>query len=643
MDSGFPRSAAWIIKKAVNVVVAVLCGLGLLTSQYFVGRGPYPFLALPGFAVLALAAVLSLGCVGKRQAASTKWACVFFSAALALWIAVPLLERVDEWVPGLVVRQVLAAAVVYGLVVFCLTGSRERMVLLGILIAGALAQAALGFFQYLVPDAKPHLGWISALCPDHMAMHEFRARGFYFNANHLAWLLNIAGSFSLAIGVWGGARVWVRVGVLYAGAVFFGLGILTQSRGGLIGMGVAVAVFFSLGCRSLLAGAMGRRGRTAGMLFVSLAAVLGASWLAFSQSDLAQYRFFTAIDEGYRVNVWKTALRLWQTEPIVGAGVGTFTNASRQLRLQTDAVDDICAHNDWVQGLAETGLVGVGLGVCILILHFAAGWGAFGAEAGRRPATAGAASLRGPVQAGALASLSACAAHSFFDFNLQVSANMILLAFVLGLLATPGGGAEAKGFWMYAGKTGLISTAALGAALALMTWHSFHVERAWILADNALREGKPEVALELAREGFSKNPFHARLADSVGRAAFALANANDRVSPERSRFKNEAVEFFQKTTLLEPQDAWNFLNLAQAIDERGSNSVSQPLCYHAISRAQFYSAPYETLGLVFEISHRPAEAIRFYGLACSLPGATYSHERRAALMKISPEKKTSGQ
>ena len=50
-------SGLWI--RAVNYLTAILCGLALLVAQYFVGRGPYPFLPLPAYAVLCFSALLS--------------------------------------------------------------------------------------------------------------------------------------------------------------------------------------------------------------------------------------------------------------------------------------------------------------------------------------------------------------------------------------------------------------------------------------------------------------------------------------------------------------------------------------------------------------------------------------------------------
>ena len=618
--------------------MAVLCGLGLLIAQYFVGRGPYPFLALPSYAVLALAGMAGLGCVWKNGGVAPRWACVFFASALAVWTAVPLLERIDEWVPGLVVRQVLAALVVYGLLVFCITGSRERFVLIGILIAGAFVQAGLGFFQYLMPEVRPHLGWISVLCPDHMEMHAFRARGFYYNANHLAWLLNIAGAFALAIGVWGQTGVWWRVAMLYAAAVFFGLCILTQSRGGFVGMAAALAVVFALGCRALINGALGRRGRTMGVLGLALAAVLGTAWMAWSSSDLAQYRFLTAADEGYRVNVWKTALRLWQTEPLVGTGAGTFSLASRSLRFQADALDDIAAHNDWVQGLAELGMIGIGLALCVVVLHFAAGWGAFGGESRRRISTGGGGGLRLAMQVGAMVSLAACVGHSFFDFNMQVPANLLLLAAVLGILASPGRVGGERDKRIFFGRIGPLAVAGLGVLLALMVWRCHRAELAWILADKALRENKPARAEELAQGGLAENPVHARLADAGGRAWFNLAMQGGISDDERSRRLDESAVFFKKAADLDSGDAWNFLNLAHAVDIRQAGGGTAPLYFQAIQVAPFFAAPYEFYGLGLEKSGDFPEAIRLYGLATSLPGSTFSAERRKALMEMESHK-----
>ena len=430
-------SGLWI--REVNYLTAILCGLALLVAQYFVGRGPYPFLPLPAYAVLCLAGFSCVWQISRREFAVPRWACVSLAAALVAWTAIPLLGQTDLWLPAALLRLVLACWIIYGLVAFVITGTGERLVLLSLLLVGSFAQAAFGIFQYLFPDAHPHLGWISQLCPERMEGHAFRARGFYYNANHLAWLLNFAGAFALSIGVWGRVGLWPRVFLLYGAAMFFGAGILTQSRGGLIGAGTALAVFLVLSARGLVLGAWGSRGRMFGLVALALLVTLGAAWQAYESSDLAQYRILKAGEETYRTTVWKTAFRQWQSEPLFGTGLGSFTNFARQNRFRADALDDVFAHNDWVQALAEIGLIGAGLGFCVLLVHLSAGWRSVVVDLRQRIAAGGSpVSLKAGMQMGAMSSLAAFAVHSFFDFNMQVPANALLLRGRRALIASQG-------------------------------------------------------------------------------------------------------------------------------------------------------------------------------------------------------------
>jgi hypothetical protein len=92
--------------------------------------------------------------------------------------------------------------------------------------------------------------------------------------------------------------------------------------------------------------------------------------------------------------------------------------------------------------------------------------------------------------------------------------------------------------------------------------------------------------------------------------------------------------FFQKTVQLEPGDAWNFLNLASAMDSKSADGASSGFYIEAMRIAPFYAAPYESGGRGFETSGDRRNAIRFYGLALALPGATYSKERRDVLVEL---------
>lgn len=618
----------------MNYLTAIFCGLALLVAQYFVGRGSYPFLPLPAYALLCLAAFSSAWKLTRRDFAIPRWVCVFFAGALTFWIAIPLAGQSDLWLHAALLRLVLAAWIVYCLLVFVVTGSGERLALLSILLVGSFAQAALGIFQYLFPNAHPYLGWITDLCPERMEGHAFRARGFYWNANHLAWLLNFAGAFALSIGVWGRVGLWPRILLLYSSAMFFGTGILTQSRGGLLGTGAVLAVFVIISARGLLLGAWGSRGRIFGLVALALLVTLGAAWQAYESSDLAQYRILKAGGENYRTAVWETAFRQWQGEPLVGTGLGTFTNFARQYRLRSDALDDIFAHNDWLQAFAEIGVIGAGLGFCVLLLHLFSGWKSVVVDLRQRIAAGGSpASLKAAMQMGAMSSLAAFAVHSFFDFNMQVPANALLVCFSLAILASPGRRFSSERISVFASRLSVASALAAAIGLALSSWNCLNAEHAWIRADAALALGNSEMALEFAESGIQSNPKHSALAATGGRVSLALGKYTGFPELERHRLLQRSVELSSIAKQGEPKNAWHLMNLAHAYDNLGSFALAAPLHRAAIAQSPYYATPYEFYALHLELSGEIDEAIGFYNLALHLPSSTFSAGRREALLR----------
>ena len=624
-------SGLWMC--AVNYLTAIFCGLALLVAQYFVGRGSYPFLPLPAYAALCLAVFFGAWKLTRQDFAIPRWVCISFAAALTGWLAIPLAGQSDLWLQGAILRLVLAAWIVYCLVVFVITGPGERLALLSILLVGSFAQAALGLFQYLFPNALPYLGWITDLCPERMEGHAFRARGFYWNANHLAWLLNFAGAFALSIGVWGRVSLWPRLLLLYGAAMFFAVGILTQSRGGVLGAVAALAVFVIISARGLLLGAWGSRGRMFGLVALALLVTLGAAWQAYESSDLAQYRMLKAGEETYRTTVWKTAFRQWQGEPLVGTGLGTFTNFARQYRLRSDALDDIFAHNDWVQALAEIGLIGAGLGFCVLLVHLSSGWRSVVVDLRQRIAAGGSpVSLKAAIQMGAMSSLAAFAVHSFFDFNMQVPANALLGCVSMAILASPGRRFSSERISVFASRLAITSALAAAIGLGLSSWNCLNSELAWIRADSALALGNSEMALEFAESGIESNPKHSALAATGGRVALALGKYTGFPELERRRLLQRSVELSSIAKQGEPGDAWHLMNLAHAYDNLGSFVQAAPLHRAAIAQAPYYATPYEFYALHLELSGQTDEAIAFYSLALHLPSSTFSAGRREALL-----------
>ena len=125
-----------------------------------------------------------------------------------------------------------------------------------------------------------------------------------------------------------------------------------------------------------------------------------------------------------RVVIWKDAIRLIRDYPLIGTGLGTFGTAIR--RYQTGFVDLNLghAHNDYLEFASDTGLLGAALlFLPILYLFFKMIMGFLDDTR----------SFRRSVTLGCIGSILALLIHSVTDFNLQIPANALIFAVVLGI------------------------------------------------------------------------------------------------------------------------------------------------------------------------------------------------------------------
>jgi O-antigen ligase len=135
------------------------------------------------------------------------------------------------------------------------------------------------------------------------------------------------------------------------------------------------------------------------------------------------------LESGYlqmegRISIWKDTLHLVRDYPLTGAGLGTFGLAFRHY--QTDLVNLYVdhAHNDYLEFAADTGLLGVALLFLPILYLFFKMIVSFLVDPRRyRPA----------VTLGCIGSTLGMLIHSATDFNLQIPANALIFAVVLGM------------------------------------------------------------------------------------------------------------------------------------------------------------------------------------------------------------------
>ena len=125
-----------------------------------------------------------------------------------------------------------------------------------------------------------------------------------------------------------------------------------------------------------------------------------------------------------RTTIWKDTLHLVREYPLTGTGLGTFGVAFR--RYQTDLVNGYVdhAHNDYLEFASETGVPGLALLFLPILYLFVRMIISFLDDPHR---------YRRSVLLGCIGSTLALLIHSVTDFNLQIPANALIFAVVLGI------------------------------------------------------------------------------------------------------------------------------------------------------------------------------------------------------------------
>jgi O-antigen ligase len=188
--------------------------------------------------------------------------------------------------------------------------------------------------------------------------------------------------------------------------------LASQSRGGLASAAISMAVLVAL------------IRRREGALLLLLALLPFAFWVVQEGKINHGEPLWSANDGRLPVRpiIWRDTLRVFPHFPLLGVGLGAFPVAYR--RYQTVFMHEVvpAAHNEYLQGMLELGLLGAAL-MCLLIFEFA-----------RRGVTA---ARRDTLAAGAFCAAIASAVHCVVDFNWHIPANALTFAALAGLAVQP--------------------------------------------------------------------------------------------------------------------------------------------------------------------------------------------------------------
>jgi O-antigen ligase len=249
--------------------------------------------------------------------------------------------------------------------------------------------------------------------------------GPYVNRNHFAGFVELTLPIALAMLVFRGIQrdVYPLVGLLAivpAGAL-----ILSGSRGGIVSFAFEIAVLWLLARTRTSPD----RPRFVGIAIVVFAAVALIVWLGAAKA----LERFTSLRIGEvtmsrRVSMIRGAAHIFKDHPIDGAGLGALVAVYPRYETLYDGklVDHV--HNDYIEMLAETGLLGGICGLAFLWILFRQARACYAADQGH---------FSRALHAGAMAGLCGILLHTFVDFNLHIPSNSLLFLVMAHLATTP--------------------------------------------------------------------------------------------------------------------------------------------------------------------------------------------------------------
>jgi len=424
---------------------ALLPGCGLVLAFAALALGATPAWALAATLLLVLA-LLGLGLLaGAAQGEISLYLPALVFPLLAIFVLACLqgFAGLSVYPPGTreAVWELAAAGGLFLLLVNQFAAGRRRETFASVLLVFAFFLAVFAILQGLSFSGKIYWSW-----PAPRGSSPF---GPFINRNHYAaWGLMV---LPLAWAKFSERRSRLELRAFWGLVVLVvGISILfSRSRAGL-GLFLLAFPLYAWLSRPAQRGASRRvhpervhRERALALgLGVGLVLLAGVVTLAVDSGALlarwpgvAQLFIHPESLDEHRWQIWRDTWPMIRDHLWLGSGLETYGVLSDSYRSFYSNLRWLQAHNDYLQWLAETGLVGAGLAVWFLVALARSG-----AEKLRDAASGSERRLVAAALTGCLLAL----LHSLVDFPLRIPANALLFAALLAMIAAPAGPARAS-------------------------------------------------------------------------------------------------------------------------------------------------------------------------------------------------------
>lgn len=371
-----------------------------------------------------------------------------------------------------------------------------------------------------------------------------RASGSYANPNHFAGLLELLVPLALSAVIAGRMKPLTRILLGYCALVLLAGIALTFSRGGWVAAAAGI---------SFVLIQLARHRDYRWIAVGSLALILIGGGVIASRSDVMRRRVadsqaFSQQTRNSRPHIWRAAVGMWRDHPWLGVGPAHFNERFKQYRTHWAQGDPERAHNDYLDALADWGLVGAAL-VSIPWLLLAYGVQRTLRQVRRNPGDLEVKrSGRYAFVLGTTGGLIALLTHSFADFNLHIPGNALVAITWMALLT--GYARYATDDWWVSSKRPwrLPISLVMLALVAALAWDVNHRGReSYRLRQADLEASGSDARLKALESAWALEPRNAWTAFHVGEVYRLRAFTG---APGASELALQGLEWFQRAAAL---------------------------------------------------------------------------------------------
>jgi O-antigen ligase len=450
-------------------------------------------------------------------------------------------------------NRILVYAALFFIVLDNFSNKEWTQVLVCTLIFVGMGAAMYAIYQYATGSHKIYN------TPQPLAYYG-RAGGPFVCPNHLAGYVGMVVPLAFGLVLMARLNIVLKILIGYAGVVMLAGAFVSLSRAGCAALAFALA-----GMMTILL--FNRDYRLRAIVVIALI-LIPAAWIG-SKNASAQAR----INKGFgtsgfgddRFIVWPAATSMWRENFWTGVGPAHFDLRYRPYRpplTQLQARPEF-AHNDYLNTLADYGMIGFGLGIIavgIFWLGVVRVWRYVrrGNDFGSKQST------RAAIILGASAGLVALMLHCIVDFNLHIPALAIVCVTLMAIITSHWRFATER-FWIRPGvvgrSVGTLACAAMAAWLGFNTVRTVSEQRLILRAEKMPEHN--EAYRDLMKQAFATDSKNSETAYWIGsslrREAWNGAGAYQKQT-------EEAIEWFNKAMALDPYTPQAYIGVGMCLD-----------------------------------------------------------------------------